>query len=93
MGFSCIVRDLRAIYRPFGSSSSESAKIGTYVHNSILFRFLPGAKSGRHFEKIQNGRRFNPIVCDTTFLIFFGSGNPILTLFLRSGIKVTLILG
>ena len=37
---------IRAIYRPFGSTSSKSAKIGTYVHNSILFRFLPGAKSG-----------------------------------------------
>ena len=41
-----VVRDLRAIYRPFGSTSSKRAKIGTYVHNSILFRFLPGVKSG-----------------------------------------------
>ena len=40
-----LVRDLRAIYRPFGSTSSKSAKMCTYVHTSILFRFLPGAKS------------------------------------------------
>ena len=52
---------------------------------NILFRFLPGAKSGAlsgpPFSKNQNGHHFSPIMYDTTFYIYFGSGNLILSLF------------
>ena len=63
-----------------------------------MFLFLSGTKSGApsgppFWEKKTRRPPFGPIMYDTTCYIFVGSGNPILSLFLRYGIKVTLILG
>ena len=63
-----LVRDLRALYMPFGSTSSKSAKIGTNVHTSISAgRQEWRPLEGRHFDKNQNGRQFSPTMYDTTF--------------------------
>ena len=82
-----LVRDLRAIYRPFFQLLPKARKLA-HIMSTIAYCFdfcrapRVAPPRGRHFENNQNGRRFSPIVYDTTFQIFFGSGNPILTLFL-----------
>ena len=56
----------------FGSNSSKSAKVGSYVRRSIPFPFLPGAILR---EKPQDGHHFSPIMCDATFRMFFWVGD------------------